>query len=93
MLEAVDQLIAVLKERGSERAVDMDDAAQRVSLEVNLLHQPAPQSVRWLATVTSRHPKKSVACAKTASAWEAKTGVPIPLANCREMHLAGRGPA
>ena len=57
MLEAVDQLIAVLKERGSERAVDMDDAAQRVSLEVNLLHQPAAQSVRWLATVTSRHSK------------------------------------
>ena len=34
VLEAVDQLVAVLKERGSERAVDMDDAAQRVSMEV-----------------------------------------------------------
>ena len=40
MLEAVDQLIAVLKERGLERAVDMDDAAQRVSLEVTF-HEPA----------------------------------------------------
>ena len=39
VLEAVDQLIAVLKERGSERAVDMDDAAQRVSLEVTS-HEP-----------------------------------------------------
>ena len=36
MLEAVDQLMAALKERGSERAVDMDDAAQRVSMEVTV---------------------------------------------------------
>lgn len=45
MLEAVDQLVAVLKERGSERAVDMDDAAQRVSMEVcphTDIHPPVP---------------------------------------------------
>ena len=34
MLEADYQLIAVLKDIGFERAVDMDDAAQRTSLEV-----------------------------------------------------------
>ena len=34
MLEADYQLIAVLKGIGPERAVDMDDAAQRTSLEV-----------------------------------------------------------
>ena len=34
MLEADYQLIAVLKDIGPERAVDMDDAAQRTSLEV-----------------------------------------------------------
>ncbi len=38
MLEAVDQLMAALKERGSEKAVDMDDAAQRVSMEVTVQH-------------------------------------------------------
>ena len=34
MLEATSQLIQVLKQRGPEKAVDIDDAAQRVALEV-----------------------------------------------------------
>ncbi|KAK9915327.1 hypothetical protein WJX75_007673 [Coccomyxa subellipsoidea] len=34
VLEATSQLIQVLKQRGPEKAVDIDDAAQRVALEV-----------------------------------------------------------
>jgi hypothetical protein len=36
VLEATSQLIQVLKQRGPEKAVDIDDAAQRVALEVTL---------------------------------------------------------
>ncbi len=34
VLEPANQLIEMLKERGPEKAVDIDDAAQRVALEV-----------------------------------------------------------
>lgn len=34
MLEAAHQLISLLKARGPEKPVDIDDAAQRVALEV-----------------------------------------------------------
>lgn len=34
VLEAASQLVDILKERGPEKAVDIDDAAQRVALEV-----------------------------------------------------------
>ncbi|EIE22263.1 cytochrome P450 [Coccomyxa subellipsoidea C-169] len=34
VVEAANQLIQVLKERGADKAVDIDDAAQRVALEV-----------------------------------------------------------
>ena len=36
VVEAANQLIEILKEKGPEEAVDIDDAAQRVALEVSM---------------------------------------------------------
>lgn len=51
VVEAVDQLVSVLKTIGPERAIDMDDAVQRAALEV-ILHAKASTPYMQCSSLT-----------------------------------------